>query len=287
MPVERDNREDVDEPRSAGGVQSLGRAFELLEAMADSGGIVGLTELAQRSGMAMPTIHRLIRTMVDLGYVRQGPSRKYALGPRLVRLGESATQVLGIWAQPALRHLVTELGESANLAVLDGSEVIYVAQAPGRHAMRMFTEVGRRADVHSTAVGKAILAQLDEQVVDEILRGAGMAKRTENTITRPSALKRELKTVHRKGFAIDEEEQEVGVRCVAVALPGHAMRAGISISGPLGRMNDELVRRAVPLLEQTAAELVGDFDRSLAAGARPSPAVERVDPVAHRRSGGA
>jgi IclR family acetate operon transcriptional repressor len=271
MPADGDDEAaDVVEPRSTG-VQSLGRAFQLLEAMADSGGIVGVSDLAQRSGLALPTIHRLLRTMVDLGYVRQGPNRKYALGPRLARLGESATQVLGIWAQPALRNLVTELGESANLAVLDGSEVIYVAQSPGRHAMRMFTEVGRRADVHSTAVGKAILAALDDATVDQILSGASMARQTENTITQPAALKRELKAVRRKGFALDEEEQEVGVRCVAVALPGGAVRAGISISGPLGRMSDELIEQAVPLLRRTAAELVGEFDGSLTAAVRRSP----------------
>jgi IclR family acetate operon transcriptional repressor len=245
--------------RASGGVQSIERVFELLEAMADSGGIVGLSQLAARSGLPLPTIHRLIRTLVDLGYVRQEPTREYALGPRLVRLGDGASRLLGTWATPHLRALVDSIGESANLAMLDGAQVVYAAQAPGRHSMRMFTEVGRRAWVHCTAVGKAMLALLPEDEVVAIINRCGMPRQTEHTITDIDAFLAELRLVRARGYAIDEGEQELGVRCVAVALPGKPVRAAVSVSGPLTRMTDELVAAAVPQLSAAALALADEL----------------------------
>src|SRR5437773_114636 len=123
---------DAGTGRLAGGVQSIARAFDLLEMMADLGGIVSLSQLASRSGLPLPTIHRLMRTLLDLGYLRQEPSREYALGPRLVRLGESASRLLATWATPHLQRLVDAIGESANMAMMDGHQVVYTAQVPGR-----------------------------------------------------------------------------------------------------------------------------------------------------------
>src|SRR5690606_10604203 len=140
----------------SGGVQSLDRAFCLLEIMAEAGGETSLSELAQSSGLPLPTIHRIVRTLVSNGYARQQPSRRYALGPRLIRLGETASRALGSWARPYLAELTEATGETSNMAVLDGEQIVYVAQVPSQHSMRMFTEVGRRVDAHATAVGKAV-----------------------------------------------------------------------------------------------------------------------------------
>lgn len=148
--------------RTSGGVQSVERAFQLLEALADSGGVATLSELSTSSGLPMPTIHRLVRTLVQQGYVRQDTARRYTLGPRLIRLGETAGRLLGNWARPYLAELMEATGETANLAVLEGGEVVYVGQVQSRRSMRMFTEVGRRVQPHCTGVGKALLAQLPE-----------------------------------------------------------------------------------------------------------------------------
>ena len=134
----------------SGTVQSIERAFGLLETMADHGGTMGLSQLAAESGLPLPTIHRLLRTLVDLGYLRQDASRQYVLAPRLIRLGESSEAMLSVWAKPHLDRLVAELGESANLAMLDGDEIVYVAQAQSRRSMRMFTEPGRRVQPRDT-----------------------------------------------------------------------------------------------------------------------------------------
>jgi IclR family transcriptional regulator, acetate operon repressor len=252
------NARKVTTPRM-GGVQSLERAFGILETMADAGGTIGLSQLAHDAGLPLPTIHRLVRTLVNLGYVRQEPSRQYALGPRLIRLGETSSRMLGTWARPYLENLVDGLGETANLAMLDGDEIVYVGQVPSRHSMRMFTEVGRRVCPHCTAVGKALLARCDPHDVQALLRRTGMEAHTEHTITDPRDFAAALKKIADQGYAIDEQEQELGVRCVAVAVPDAPSPIALSVSGPETRMSEQLVSTAVPLLTEAAHRLSEDL----------------------------
>ena len=199
----------TDSTKSAtGGVQSLERAFDLLERMADAGGEVGLSELSASSGLPLPTIHRLMRTLVVCGYVRQQANRRYALGPRLIRLGESASRLLGTWARPYLARLVEETGETANMALLDGDEIVYVAQVPSKHSMRMFTEVGRRVLPHSTGVGKALLSHIPPEEVRALLARTGMPAATEQTITDPDVFLAELARIREQGYSVDDNEQD-------------------------------------------------------------------------------
>ncbi len=246
-------------PRRAGGVQSLERAFRILETMADAGGTMGLSQLATRADLPLPTIHRFVRTLVDLGYLRQEPSRQYALGPRLISLGESSARLLGTWARPYLSDLVDSLGESANLAMLDGDQIVYIGQAQSRQSMRMFTEVGRRISPHCTAVGKALLALIDPAEVQALLGRTGMQAHTEHTFTDPLAFATQLEQVMERGYATDEGEHELGVRCVAVAVPRAPSQIALSVSGPATRMTDDLVARAVPLLTDAARRLSDDL----------------------------
>jgi IclR family acetate operon transcriptional repressor len=250
-----DVRKPTGTTAGSGGVQSLERAFALLEHMADAGGETGLSELAASSGLPLPTIHRLMRTLVACGYVRQQANRRYALGPRLIRLGESAARPLATWARPHLARLVEETGETANMALLDGDEVVYVAQVPSRHSMRMFTEVGRRVLPHSTGVGKALLAGLPDREVRGLLGRTGMPAATERTITTPDAFLAALATVREVGFAVDDNEQEIGVRCIAVRVPASPTPAAISVSGPAGRVTDAATEKMVPLLREVARDL--------------------------------
>ncbi|OFE17503.1 IclR family transcriptional regulator [Humibacillus sp. DSM 29435] len=241
-------------PKAAGsgGVQSLDRAFAILETIADAGGVISLSQLATDTGLPLPTIHRLVRTLVDLGYVRQEPSRQYSLGPRLIRLGETTSRRLATWARPHLTDVVGALGESVNLAMLDGDQIVYIGQVmPSQHSMRMFTEVGRRVDPHTTAVGKAILANDPEAGVRALLGRTGMAGRTEHSLVTPDAFIAELVQVRERGYALDNQEQELGVRCVAVAVPGDS-RLAISMSGPLTRMGDDAIDRAIAPLHRAA-----------------------------------
>jgi IclR family transcriptional regulator, acetate operon repressor len=252
--------------QQSGSVQSVERTLDLLEVMAGAGGELSLSEAAARAGLPLPTIHRLIRTLVARGYVRQLPSRRYALGPRLINLGETASAMLADWSRPWLAKLVAALGETANLSMIDGDRATYIAQVPSPHAMRMFTEVGRRVPLHSTGVGKALMAQLSDEEVTVVIGRAGLPAATEHTITDPNALRRELVRTRRQGYAIDDGEQDIGVRCVAVPILDAPSSFAISVSGPAARMNTALVNRAVPLLQSAAADLGAD----LAAADRPS-----------------
>lgn len=245
--------------KGVGGVQSVERVFELLELITDAGGDVTLSELAASTELPLPTIHRLLRTLVTLGYARQLPNRRYALGPRLIRIGEGAARQFGVLARPQLRQLVDTLGESANMAVLDGDMVVYVAQVQSTQSMRMFTEVGRRANVHDTGVGKAILAQLPDDAVRAIVARTGMPTPTAFSIGTPDDLIAELDRIRERGYSIDDQEQEIGVRCYAMAIPGAPTPSAVSVSGPVARVDERFGDRAVPLLRAAAAAIAGDF----------------------------
>lgn len=236
-------------------VQSVARAFGLLEALAAAGGEAGVGELASALDLPAPTIHRLLRTLIAGGYAMQTPSRRYSLGPGLIRLGDAATRRISAWAMPALRALGEASEETANMAVLDGDMATYVAQVPSVHQMRMFTEVGRRVHPHSTGVGKALLAQLSDDEVRAIVRRTGMPRYTPTTIVTEQELLDDLRAIRERGYAIDEGEQEVGVRCFAIAVTGMAIPAALSISGPDVRVTLDSAPTAVQSLREAAAML--------------------------------
>ena len=224
-------------PDSGSTVASVDRALLLLELLAQAGGRLPITVLAQRSDLALGTVHRLLASLAARGYVRQDSDRRYALGTALLPLGDAATRLLSSWALPFLSQLAEQCGETANLAVLEDDHVIYVAQAPGRHRMRMFTEVGRRVLPHSTAVGKVLLAWQDEDHVRRVLTRLGLPVRTPNTLTTLAAFSAELAAVRERGWAVDDEEEEIGVRCMAVPVgPGTLAVAAVSVSGPASRL---------------------------------------------------
>jgi IclR family transcriptional regulator, acetate operon repressor len=242
-------------PDRSSGVQSVHRALDLLEVVAARGGTASIGDIAVAAGVPLPTAHRLLRTLVDRGYMRQAPDRRYALGLGLVPLGAAASAMTGAGTDRLLGALVDELGETANLAMLEGSAVTYVAQVPGRHSMRMFTEVGRRVEAHCTAVGKVMLAQTSDEQARSALSGSSLTRHTAHTVTDVDTLMQQLADVRARGYALDQEEQEVGVRCVAVAVPTTEPRLALSVSGPVPRMTEDVIERAVPLLQRTARSL--------------------------------
>jgi IclR family acetate operon transcriptional repressor len=216
-------------------VQSVDRALDVLEALAEQGGQAGLSEIANRTGLPYGTIHRLLQTLLARGYVRQESDRRYALGGALVRLGGAAERMLAVWAEPYLAKLVEMSGETANLAVLEGDFVVYVAQVPSPRRLRMFAEVGRRVLPHSTAVGKVLLAERPDAAA--VFRRTGLPRRTDRTIVALDALLDELGRVRAQGYALDLGEEENGVHCMAVPVhDGGRTFAAMSVSGPADRI---------------------------------------------------
>lgn len=240
-------------------VQSVDRALLLLELLAQAGGRLAISDLAGRSGLPIATVHRLLTSLAVRGYVRQDPDRRYALGTSLLPLGDAATQSLAGWARPFLAELAAQSGETSNLAVLENDHVVYVAQAPGRHRMRMFTEVGRRALPHSTAMGKVLLAWQDEDHVRRVLARLGLPPRTGRTITTAAEFTLEMVRVRERGWADDDEEEEIGVRCVAVpVVDGARVVAALSVSAPASRLEPGQPD-VVAVLQRIAADLAGSL----------------------------
>lgn len=242
-----------DRPR---GVQSVDRALDILEVLAASPGTLGVTEIAREVGLAQGTAHRLLVALLQRGWARQDAGRKYGVGPAAMRLGDASYRELGAVANPALRAAVEATGETANLALLEGVEMVYVAQASSPHTLRIFAEVGRRVPLHSTAVGKVALAGLAPEAPRALLAGRALEARTPHTVTSLDALEVEVVQARREGYALDDEEQELGMRCVAVPVALHGLALALSISGPTERLSAERARSFVPELQRIGAGLL-------------------------------
>jgi IclR family acetate operon transcriptional repressor len=248
--------------RGGDGVQSVERALELLEALAELREAQGVTELARATGLPVATIHRLLATMVSRGYVRQDTSsHKYTLGAHLIRLGEAAAREFAQFARPYLAELMEATGETANLAMFEDGQVAYVAQVASRHhRVRMFTEVGRRVHSHTSGVGKVVLAFRPRAEVEALLARTGLPRRTPRTIVDPARFLAELDKVARQGYAIDSGEEEVGVRCLAVPVFGvGGSVAAMSVSAPEGRLEDRDIERVLPEMLRISAALSAAF----------------------------
>lgn len=246
-------------PRAAGGaVQSVERALELLDHLCASTQSLSASELSRRVGLPYASVHRLLGTLAARGYIRQVEgSKAYTLGPQVVLAGSRLPDLLGEWLRPHLTELMEFSGETVNVAKLDdASHVVYIAQVQSRQRLRMFTEVGNRVLPHATAVGKVLLARRPRAEVETILTRLGMPAMTKNTITEPPRFMAELEKVSAQGYGVDDEEGELGVRCVAVALYGVGdTPMAMSTSGPAGRLGPSVQARLVPKMHQVAAAI--------------------------------
>lgn len=244
------------------GVQSLERALDILELLGNAPGELGVTEIGPSVGLANGTAHRLLSTLTYRGYVLRNPrSRKYALGPKALYLASSAGEQLAPLARPFLEELMEVSRESSNLAVLDRDSVVYLDQVPADRMVRMFTEPGNRVTPHSSGTGKVLLAYQPEEIVDAVIRRSGLPRYTSHTITNLDRLKEELAAIREQGYGIDSEEMEEGVRCLAAPVfgPDGNILAGISISGPAGRLDEDGLAKLIPHIKRIAA----DFSKSL------------------------
>ena len=236
-------------------VQSVERSLDILEALGASGSPVGIVDLAQRTELHVSTAHRLLSTLISRGYALQDPqTNKYALGLRVLQLASQAIKDsdLRSIAKPFLQRLMETTQETANLVVLDCDDAVYIEQVEGPRLVRMFTKIGRRVPLHCTGVGKVLLSHLPEERIDAIIAKRGLPAFTPKTITDPNSLKTELRSVRAQGFALDNEEQEEGVRCVAAPVYDRDWQpvAAISISAPVTRLTTQ---RAILLASQAKA----------------------------------
>jgi IclR family acetate operon transcriptional repressor len=245
---------------ATGQVQSLTRGLSILETIGRAEGGLSLTDIAQRVGLAPSTAHRLLSTLEKMGYVFQaGDLGHWYIGLQSFTVGSSFLAARDWVAQshPGMRRLMEQAGETANLAILDGTEAVFIDQVQCRETMRTIVRLGSRVPLHASGVGKAIFATLPDEQIDAILKVKGLPRITENTITAPETMWASLRVIRQRGYSFDDEEHLVGTRCVASAIyDEHAESLGaLSLAGPVSRLPDARIKQLGPIVSHIAEEI--------------------------------
>jgi IclR family transcriptional regulator, KDG regulon repressor len=247
-------------PRGESKVNSVDRALVILEYLGTQTKEVGVRELGQAIGLSKSSVHRILQTLRARGFVRWNPDNaRYSLGMRAFEVGCGILRSMEAHtvAKPFLEQLVSQLGETAFLGVIDDTELVYIDNIDGRRSVRMYADIGARKPLHSTAIGKALLAHLDRAEVDRIIAARPLARHTKNTITDPEALRQELEKIRRQGYAEDNEEMEEGLYCVGAALFNFSGKPVASISVSVPKIGQQGIQkdRVIKAVTQTAQEI--------------------------------
>ena len=258
----RDIDDDAEE-RQRVGVQSLGRAFGILEEVARHREGINLADLSKRVGLHNSTTFHLVKTMVSLGYIRQEKDKRYRVGRPLFALAASSLDEIEMvnLATPILEELSRETGESGHFAVRMGDSVVVVARTSGPGAFQLTDRVGVVRPAHCTALGKVILAALRPDQLQRFVERVELTPSTEKSITEVAPLLREIEEVRRSGIAFDDGEFNPEVRCVAVPVrdfTGNVVGA-LGISGPVWRLTIQALQSRSKIVQAAADRLSREF----------------------------
>ncbi|WP_312241288.1 DNA-binding transcriptional regulator KdgR [Pantoea sp.] len=250
---------NADNDKQPDSVSSVLKVFGILQALGEERDH-GITELAQRVMMSKSTVYRFLQTMKSLGYVAQeGESEKYSLTLKLFELGARALQNVDLIrsADIQMRELSRLTKETIHLGALEEDSIVYIHKIDSLYNLRMYSRIGRRNPLHTTAIGKVLLAWRDRDEAQEILKEVEFRRSTANTITSLSGLLEVLDQVKLQGFGEDNEEQEEGLRCIAVPVFDRfgVVIAGLSISFPTIRFSEEAKQDYVAMLHRAARTL--------------------------------
>ena len=264
----RRSRAQAKTPAKAGAkplpVQSIARAFHILEAIADCPEGINHADLSKAVGLHASTAFHLIRTMLALGYLRQDPeTKRYHIARRVFMLAARVSDEVNLVnaALPVMRELAESLGETAHLGVLSRDGAVTIAKSEGTSTFRVSERVGVLRPAHCTAIGKAMLASLPRSELDDYLAGAELKAFTPRTIVDPARLRRELDRVRAAGYAVDDAEFHAELRCAAALVRDFSGRgiAALGVSGPTWRIGPEdaarVGRRVVAAADRLSAEL--------------------------------
>lgn len=246
-------------PQANGTVQALDRGMALLRSLARDGNAT-LSDLAERTDMPASSAHRLLMTLQTHGIADFAEAtQEWRIGVEAFRIGSAFVERGNLvdLARPIMRRLVAETGETANLAIHDDGEVVFLAQSDTQHPIRAFFRTGARVPMHSSGIGKALLAEFDEPKAARILRRRGLPGFTAKTQTDPDALAADLARIRVRGWSYDDEERHLGMRCIAAAIfgPYGEPVAGVSISGPAGRFDTATLEEKAAAVTRAAAEI--------------------------------
>jgi len=249
--------EQVQNGRVRARLSSVANSIRLLTSFSGEEDELGITTLATRLRLAKSTVHRLAATLTGAGFLEQNSETgKYRLGVALFELGALVRRRMDVAneARPKLRELLDKTGETVQLGIVDHYSVLYVYEMESPHAIRMAAAVGGRAPLHCTAVGKVLLASQSPDFVRHVT-GLGLGEHTPKTVTRREALLEALAEVASRGYAVDDEESENGLRAVAAPVRNHtgAVIAALGVAAPVQRMTKKMLQTCVPDVIATAA----------------------------------
>ena len=255
-------------PERSDQVQSLVRALAIVNRLAAADEGVTLTEVAQQVGLSSSTAHRLLTTLEQERYVHFDAERRlWSIGVQAFVAGSAflKTRSLVGTARPHMRSLMEECEETVNLAVQDRDEAVYLSQVECRQMMRAFARPGGRVLLHCSSVGKALLSALPDGDLAKILHRQGLSRVTLKTITTTAALRGDLARSRERGYAIDDEEHAVGLRCIAAVVFNEAADpvAAVSLSGPMARIPDERIPLLGDLVRRKADAITGQLGGEL------------------------
>ncbi|MDA5108020.1 MULTISPECIES: IclR family transcriptional regulator [Brevibacillus] len=241
-------------------IQAVERALKILDLFDEQETELKITEISERMQLHKSTVHSLLKTLQAHGYIDQNPENgKYRLGMKLFERGNFVIHGLDI-RKIAKRHLVDlslKTGQTTHLVILDDKEGVYIDKVEGPMATILYSRIGRRIPVHSSAVGKVLVAFLSEEELQNILDGYQYVAQTPNTITNEQAFRQELEKVRQAGYAVDNQENEPGVRCIAVPIRNHKghVVAAVSISTLVSRVDDQTLMEFLGMLKPAAEEM--------------------------------
>lgn len=240
-------------------VNALFRGLQILELLAGEKKRWTTTDISRKLKIPKSTTSYLLHTLLARGYLRREADSVYRLSMKLLALGGQAVRGVEIRevALPVLRRLTSETETTAHLAVLEGSEAVYIERVPSPGFIQIDTWVGRRMPLHSTSVGKALAAYLPGREAEALFQATGLPRFTPRTITSLPRLRQELKRIRESGVAIDNEENTPGVRCVAAPIFGNAgaVVAALSLTGLVQQVTEERVGRIVEKVKEAARQL--------------------------------
>jgi len=242
-------------------IQAVSHALDLLEQFHDDVDELGVTELSKRLKLHKNNVFRLLATLESRGYIEQNrATENYRLGLKALELGQTFIKQMGLLrqAKPILEKIVEQCNETAYVAIFKEGFIVYLDVVETNLTVRVVSRVGSRMPAYCTAAGKIHLAFMSDEEIDSILPTREFKKFTDHTITDRETLRKELREVEEKGYAIDDEELDLGVRCVAAPIRDYTRRivGAISVSGPSMRIKDERIgKEIVPLVLESAEEL--------------------------------
>lgn len=240
-------------------VRSVAKALCIVDLLAIYQRGMTLGEIASEMHMAKSTLYGLLSTLRDFGYVEQSDDGKYRLGIRLFEVGHIVADSWNVRkvASAFYDEIINLLGETIHLAVMDQGQVLYIDKKETQQSLRIVSQVGSRLPAHCTGVGKVMLADLSKSELKQIISRHGLIAYTSSTITDPYKIEEELNIIRYQGYAIDKGEIMEGLSCVAVPIRDHSGKvcAGLSVSGPSGRLNEEKLNNTIRILLQKGREI--------------------------------